>query len=154
MFYSLKLKSLRDRKGLTQQNIADILDLNLSTYAVYEIEMDIIPIKHLNTLCNYFDVSIDYVFGFSDERQYIDNRKEVDTKLSGSRLKSFRNENKLTQGKLGEVLNCSYGTIAGYESGRYMIATSFLYDICSTYKISADYLLGKVDNPMNLKNDN
>ena len=58
---------------------------------------------------------------------------------------------KLTQSKLADNLGCSYGTIAGYERGRYLIATPFLYQICKTYRISADYLLGKIDNPKYLK---
>lgn len=153
MFYGTRLKALRERIGLTQQKVADILMLDLSTYGMYEIEKDIMPIKHLNTLVNYYNVSLDYIFGFSDEVKYKDIRENIDKELSGARLKALRKNSKITQTKFGEKLNCSYGTIAGYESGRYIIATPFLYSICKDYGVSADYLLGKIDVmcPKNLK---
>ncbi len=67
------------------------------------------------------------------------------------RLKEFRKENKLTQVKLAEILNIANGTIAEYERGTNIIATPFLYTICKNYNISADYLLGKIDEPKYLK---
>ena len=63
----------------------------------------------------------------------------------GKRLKEFRNKNKLTQKVLASILGTSQSTIAEYERGTNIIATAFLYSICSKYHISADYLLGKTD---------
>ena len=72
----------------------------------------------------------------------------------GERLKEFRKNNKLTQSKLAVILNTTQSVIADYERGRYLIATPFLYTICKKYNISADYLLGKIDNPKYLKQSN
>ena len=41
--------------------------------------------------------------------------------------------------------------ISGYETGKHLISTKQLYQICQKYKIFADYLLGKIDYPRNLK---
>ena len=113
----------------------------------YEKEYELIPLKHLNTLCNYFHVSLDYIFGFTNILNYPHSHAKINYQKAGERLKEFRKEHKLTQTTLGNELNCSYGTIAGYEIGRYLIATPFLYTICKKYHISADYLLGKINNP-------
>lgn len=145
--YKDKIKQLREDKKINQKVLAKLLDIGIKAYSMYETETEIIPIKHLIALCNYFDVSIDYIFDFTNQPQYPNSIKAIDKKISGTRLKEFRKSNKITQTELGEVLKCSYGTIAGYERGRYLIATPFLYDICKNYKISADYLLGKIDNP-------
>lgn len=145
--YSIRLKELREKNKKLQKDLAQLLEIDINTYGPYERENDTIPIKYLNILCNYFDVSIDYIFDFTNQPQYPNSIKAIDKKISGTRLKEFRKSNKITQTELGEVLKCSYGTIAGYERGRYLIATPFLYDICKNYKISADYLLGKIDNP-------
>lgn len=155
MIYS-KLEELREDKSLKRVDIAKYLDLDKSTYSKYEKEYNVMPIEHLNTLANYYNVSLDYIFGFNDEVKYKDIREKIDKKLSGMRLKALRKNNKVTQTKFGEKLNCSYGTIAGYESGRYIIATPFLYSICKDYGVSADYLLGKIDVmcPKNLKISN
>lgn len=152
MIYS-RLEELREEKSLKRVDIAKYLDLDKSTYSKYEKEYNVIPIEHLNTLANYYNVSLDYIFGFSDEMKYKDIRENIDKELSGARLKALRKNSKITQTKFGEKLNCSYGTIAGYESGRYIIATPFLYSICKDYGVSADYLLGKIDVmcPKNLK---
>ncbi len=151
MLYNSRLKELREALNLSQEALAEVLQIDVNTYGPYERESDIMPIKHLNTLCNYFDVSVDYIFSFSDVFKYENSRSDVEGKLSGFRLKMLRKEKKLTQSGLGDVLKCSYGTIAGYESGRYVIATAFLFDLCKIYGVSADYILGKTDTPVYLK---
>ena len=147
MNYGEKLKELREEKGLKIYDISRFLNFDKDTYGKYEREYNTIPIIHLNTLCNYFNVSLDYIFNISNIKQYQNYKENIDLKIAGARLKEFRKENKLTQSGLGKILGCSYGTIAGYEIGRYLIATPFLYTICKKYNISADYLLGKIDSP-------
>lgn len=49
------------------------------------------------------------------------------------------------------MLNMARSALANYERGRNIIATPFLYTICTKYKVSADYLLGKIDELVDLK---
>ncbi len=149
--YSNKLKRLREEKELSQLQIAKIIDIDNSVYAKYEKEYEIIPIKHLNAFANFYQVSIDYLFEFSEVIQYNNANMEIDSIKSGTRLKEFRKENKLTQAKLAETLNTVQPVIANYEKGKNLIATPFLYTICKKYQISADYLLGKINEPKYLK---
>lgn len=151
MIYKSNLKKLREEKELSQAFIAKLLNIHEFVYGQYEREYAIIPIKHLNTICNYFNVSLDYIFSFTNIRNYDNTKKEIDLKIVSNRLKEFRKENNLTQEKLAKILNVVKGTIGNYESARALIATPFLYEICKKYNISADYLLGKVDNPKYLK---
>ena len=65
---------------------------------------------------------------------------------------AFRKSQKLTQVKLASILNTVQPVIANYEKGKNLIATPFLYTICKKYNISADYLLGKIDEPINISN--
>lgn len=148
--YSNKLKELRIEKNLTQKKISEILNISEITYTHYESEYYIIPIKHLNTLCNYFEITIDYIFEFNNISSY-DNIRDIDKMLSGKRLKEFRKNNKLTQTKLASILKVNQSTIAEYERGTNIIATPFLYTICKNYGVSADYLLGKIDTPVIFK---
>ena len=145
MMYNFKLKELREQNKLMQNDLAKILSIGRNTYTEYESEYKIIPIKHLNTLCNYFNVSLDYMFSFTDVKQYENSNKEIDTKLAGGRLKEFRKEHKLTQVKLASILNTVHPVIVNYENGKNLIATPFLYTICKKYGVSADYLLGKTN---------
>lgn len=145
MIYNDRLIELRENNDLKQYDVAKVLQMHKGVYNQYEREYTIIPIKHLNTLCNYFNVSFDYIFGFTNAINYTNNKYEIDKKLSGERLKEFRKVNKLTQEKLAKKLNVSRTTITEYERGTNIIATPFLYTICKDYKVSADYLLGKID---------
>ena len=150
--YKNNLIKVREKNKVIQQEIANILEISRSRYSRYEVEYDIMPLKHLIIICDYFKVSLDYIFEFNKQESYDKYIDGIDSKKAGERLKEFRKDNKLTLEKLGKSLNCSYGTIAGYESGRYLISTSFLYELCAKYKISADYLVGKIDiDPINTK---
>lgn len=146
MNFGMKLKELREENNLTQENLANIININRVQYNQYENDYNTIPLRHLNSLCNFFNVSIDYIFGFTKDKSYIDSSKEINNKIISERLKKFRKENKITQDKLAKILNVSRTTITEYERGTNLIATPFLYTICKNYNISADYLLGKIDN--------
>ena len=151
MFYGKNLQYLRERNGLTQTQVGLLIQLDSGTYSHYEKEEILIPIKHLNTLVNYFNVSLDYIFSFTNILNYITIKNDINKILSGIRLKELRQEEKITQERLATILNVARSTIAEYERGTNLIATPFLYTICKKYNISADYLLGKVDSPKYLK---
>ena len=151
MIYGKKVKDLRESKNLKLRDIDKLLNFELDSFGQFESEKTLLPIKHLNRLANYFNVSIDYLFSFTDIKNYPLLINEIDTIKSGLRLKEFRKENKITQMKLSEILNTDNSTISKYEKGINVIATPFLYDICKKYNISADYLLGRIDEPKYLK---
>ena len=147
MYYGNILKELREEANLLQADVAIQIGIQGKVYSLYETEYTIILSKHLITLATFFDVSLDYLFGFTSIRQYSSAKQETNYILVGQRLKEIRKENQLTQSKLAAILNTTQSVIADYEKGRYLIATPFLYTICFKYHISADYLLGRVDEP-------
>lgn len=142
-----RIKDLRERKGITQTELAKILKIDRSHYCHYENGDETIRLIHLNAISNYYKVSIDYLFHFTDEPKYNSIREEIDIKLFAKRLLELREKFKLKQIDLARVINASNSAICNYEKGRQIISTSFLFNICQKYKISADYLLGKTDSP-------
>ena len=150
MNYKERLKELREYNNMSQYDIAKLLNIKRSSYNQFEQQYDIIPIKRLNEVSNIFDCSIDYILGLTNEKKYINSNKEINEELSQERLKVFRKERKITQVKLASILNTSQSAIVGFERGRNIIATPFLYELCKKYHISADYLLGKIDEPQEL----
>ena len=151
MIYGDRLKYLREEKELTQKDLGDLIQIHSATYSQFERESSIIPVKRLNTFANFFNVSFDYLFDFTNIKQYSEAKENIDIELSSQRLKEFRKENKITQVKLATFLNTTQSNIVGYEKGNFVIATPYLYMICKKYNISADYLLGKTDHPKDLK---
>lgn len=58
-----KLRGLREDNDLTQAQIAQVLGTSQTMYARYERGANEMPIRHLVTLCRYYNVSADYFLG-------------------------------------------------------------------------------------------
>ncbi len=71
-----KLRGLREDRDLTQQQIADILGTSQTMYARYERGANEMPIRHLVTLCRFYNVSADYLLDTTPVK-----RKVVPTKF-------------------------------------------------------------------------
>lgn len=66
--YIKKLRDLREDHDKTQQEIADYLGTSQTMYARYERGANELPIRHLISLCKYYNVSSDYILGLSTEK--------------------------------------------------------------------------------------
>lgn len=63
----LRLKELRLRDKKTQKELAVLLGIDRTTYTKYETEASEPNLETLFTLADYFDVSLDYLVGRSDD---------------------------------------------------------------------------------------
>lgn len=68
--YNEKIKELRENKNKTQKQIAEVLKTDQSYYAKYENGKHLLPIEHLITLCEYYEVSADYILGLPKGLKY------------------------------------------------------------------------------------
>ena len=55
-----KLRGLREDNDLSQTQVADILGTSQTMYARYERGANELPVRHLITLCKFYNVSADY----------------------------------------------------------------------------------------------
>ncbi len=62
-----RIRDIREDKDLTQQDIADYLNLYLNTYRRYETGEQTIPINLLKKLSKFYKVSIDYLTEIEEE---------------------------------------------------------------------------------------
>lgn len=140
-----RLFDLREYADLSQKDLANKLGVTQQTYSLWEKGTKIIPLKHLNNLCNYYKTSMDYVLGLSNERtnSNIKEIKELNKKEIGSRIKELRENKKLTLRDLASELNTTSSTISAYETGKTLVLTAFAYQICIKYDVSLDWLCGK-----------
>lgn len=146
----MKLKEIREANGLTQFTTSKLLGVSRGTYSLWEVEHDLIPLKRLNTFCNLFNVSIDYALEFTNLKCYPNLNKEIDMFKSSKRLKIMRKNKHHTQDYIGKKFNLNRSLISKYEKGDNLISTTFLIEYVKLYNISADYLLGKIDNPITI----
>jgi len=64
-----RIKTLREGAGLSQMKICGLNGCNQSNLARYELSKAVAPLKLLLWYADYFDVSMDYIFGRTDSPQ-------------------------------------------------------------------------------------
>ena len=68
MNYAERMRNLRQDHDLSQKQIADMLGIAQTIYSQYELEKRPMPIDYLIALCKFYQVSSDYMLGFSDKK--------------------------------------------------------------------------------------
>lgn len=64
-----RLKEIRLDKNLLQSDIADYLKMTQQQYSRYELGIVQMPMELFEKLAIFYDVSIDYLIGLTDERK-------------------------------------------------------------------------------------
>lgn len=57
------IRELREDRDLKQSEVAELLGTTQQVYSRYENGVNELPIRHLRTLCKYYQVSADYILG-------------------------------------------------------------------------------------------
>ncbi len=68
MSFSLRIKELREERGLSQAKLARELNVGTGSVGMWESAGEIPPVKKLLVIADYFGVSLDYLVGRSDIR--------------------------------------------------------------------------------------
>ena len=63
----LRIKDMREDKDLLQKDVAEFLNISQTNYSKYELGKINIPISTLKKMAIFFDTSIDYLLGLTDE---------------------------------------------------------------------------------------
>lgn len=66
--YFHRIRDLREDTDQTQQQIADMLNCNVTVYRRYETGAREIPVSLLIKLAQYYQVSLDYLTGLTNKR--------------------------------------------------------------------------------------
>lgn len=132
---------IRGNLDLSQRELANKLKVSKSTYARWETAEKIIPLIHLINLCNLSNTSLDYILGLSDRKDKVNKPIKLNKIKIGNNLKKIRTSNNLTQKQFADSINTTQSVISSYESGNTLIQTSFLYDICLKYDVSANDII-------------
>ena len=68
MSYKESIRDLREDSDYTQEYVAAFLGTSQTMYARYERGANELPIRHLISLCKLYNVSADYLLGFSNNK--------------------------------------------------------------------------------------
>ena len=135
------IKNLREELELTQSEMAKLLGCTRSTYSLWELNINVIPIYYLNKIANTFNVDIDYLVGLSKVKLSKFKKNEIDNIVLGKNIKIARKSINYTQEQLAQKLNTTHSVISAYESGKTNVSTLFLIEIAKITKKSLTWLL-------------
>lgn len=89
-------------------------------------------------LSKYFNVSIDYLLGISDNDNFSRNKSES----FSNRLKSLMNKKKFTNYSLAKKLDIGQPTVSRWFSRNILPETTTLIKLSNLFGVSIEYLLG------------
>lgn len=139
-----RIKDLREDHDLTQQDIANYLNVYRSTYAKWEDGTNKISIQILDKLAIKYNVSFDYLLSMTNIKKP-NKIHEIDLDKLAFRLKIERKNKLLSQDSLANILDITKSTYGKYELGLIIPNVNKIVTLANFYKISSDYLVGKSD---------
>lgn len=140
----IRIKLLRDIKGLTQEELAQKLNVSRALINSWENGYANISLKQLMRLAYFFQVPTDYILGLTTHYE-IENyqfKKNLDLKLLGKNIRIIRKIERLTQLEFSKLVHIERSSLSHYEAGTITISTSDLKEICHTFGYSSDWCLG------------
>ena len=136
-----RLIFIRESLDLSQRELAEILNVGKSTYARWETGEKIIPLEHLIDLCNYAKITIDYALAFTNTKDKLEKQISNDQLEIGANLRNIRKLNNYTELQVAELLNTEQSVVSDYETGKTLIQTAFLYDLCNKFNIKPSEII-------------
>ena len=136
------LKNIRNELELTQEDIAQILNVKRGTYASWECGSDTIPTLQLYKLAEYYQINIDYLVGLNKKHKVFCN-KELNKEAVGKNLLDLRKKLNMAQLPFAESLNINQSTYWAYENGKTLITITTLITLAKNYNVSIDKILNR-----------
>lgn len=68
VYYTERLRQLREDNELTQEQVANAIGIKREQYRRYEMGINEIKASHIIKFANFYKVSTDYILGLSNEK--------------------------------------------------------------------------------------
>lgn len=133
-----RIKELRTENGLTQQELAKILNVSSMSISFYENEQRKPDSEFIIACSRFFDVSTDYLLGKTYKRRI---PREERFGAFSKRLKHVRELKVISQRQAAEDLNISPQNLSYYENGR-DAGYGLLVRMARYYDVTVEYLIG------------
>lgn len=156
---SNRLKKLRKEKGLTQSDLAKVLNTNQSQYGKYENGKTNLSLENAQIIADYFGVTLSYLLGLDDS--CIDGSKNItpfQSLVRGENMNNFlfdKPENRLellmqknnyTLKKLSDDTGIPITTLSSYKRQLRRPKKENAKILAEYFGVSIPYLLGYEEN--------
>lgn len=141
--FNNRLESLREEIDLTLIEMAKEFGVSDSMYSRWEKGHELIPTRRIYQIANYYRLNIDFILGISDVKVGIISNDEINIDLVSKRALEIRRDYGESLRTFSKRLNTSSSTWSAYETGKVLILSAFIYEICKFGGYSADWILGR-----------
>ena len=136
---SNRLKKLRKEKGLTQADLAKVLNTNQSQYGKYENGKTNLSIENAQILSEFFGVTLSYLLGFDDDSCIVGSKKMTP-------FQSLVRDRNLSLKEISEATGIGYSTLGNYNQGSRSPNAKNAQILSEYFGVSIPYLLGYEEN--------
>lgn len=135
-----RLKTLRIRRGYSQDDVAKLLGIGRTTYLKYESGENK-PSRKLKELAALFGVTTDYLLGCTKES---DTNDDI-SKIFSERLSRMLDERGMSQRDFARLIGVSCPAVNDWLKGRKMPLMGRIDKICKVLSIGRAKLMGQDD---------
>ena len=68
MYHYSRIRDLREDNDMTQKQVAEVINITVQQYSLYERGEREIPFHHAITLAKFYKVSLDYIAGLTNKK--------------------------------------------------------------------------------------
>lgn len=149
MNFGERLKELRIENGLTQLQLAEILDISKSNISKYEAGSIEPNLDIITKSAVYFNTSVDYLLGLSNSRTHKSDHEWqlpfVQNRL-GAILFKYREREQISTDEFAQKMGISKSLETELEQGVYIPTMSLIKKIANITGYNIDYLIGAIDH--------
>ena len=116
--FSVKLKQLRKERGLLQKDISQIFNVSMGAVGNWESGNRIPDSETLSRIADYFQVSVDYLLGRSDDPEPEQKQKGPLLPTLTMNLRYYRLASHLSTSQAAKLADVPAGTWLSWEQGK------------------------------------
>lgn len=137
-----KIRDLREDHDLKQIEVAKMLGVKRTTYAMWELGDVNFPIEQLIKLAKFFHTNIEYMLNLTTDKKEVIYENDITPEFIGSQLRRYRLKLRKTQKEFADVLKIRQSSYSYYEDGKTKIPTNKLIILTKTYHLPLNYICG------------
>ncbi len=145
-----RLISLREGQGLTRGDLAEMINVSLDDYCLFEDGKKSMPLLTLIDISDFYGVSVDYLIGNSDMLNYNDEKEGYDKLDLAYNLRKLRKQIKFSHDRLARKFGVDKETVIKFETAKEVPLLDFVLFYSDKCRISVDYMLGRTHEVQNL----
>ena len=148
---SNRLKKLRREKGLTQADLAKVLNTNQSQYGKYENGKTNLSLENAQILSEYFGVTLSSLLGLDDDSGADGSREMKLSKLdpfekTPNRIGELINSSDKSLKQISQEININYETLSAYKRQLRRPKKENAKILAEYFGVTIPYLLGLDDD--------